>query len=244
MQERDEEVTIDLLELLRQLWSKAWLLILLAVLGGAAALGITAGLITPLYQSTTKIYVMNQQNEDNLTYSDMQLGSQLTSDYAVLVTSRPVIEETIQVLGLNRTYEEAAGMVSVSNEEGTRILSITVTSTSPEVAQMMANQVRESAAEHIQEVMGIEAVNTVEEANYPDHRSSPSYSRNLILGALLGFMLAAAIVVVRYLLDDTLHSPEDVEKYLELNVLGTLPLIEGEKGAARKKENRKGGKKA
>ena len=47
------------------------------LLGGAAALGITAGLITPLYQSTTKIYVMNQQNEDNLTYSDMQLGSQL-----------------------------------------------------------------------------------------------------------------------------------------------------------------------
>ncbi len=242
MQEREEEVTIDLLELLRQLWSKAWLLVLMAVLGGAAALGITAGLITPLYQSTTKIYVMNQQSEDNLTYSDMQLGTQLTSDYAVLVTSRPVIEETIQVLGLNRTYEQAADMVQVSNEDGTRILSITVTSTSPQVAQMMANQVRESAAVHIQEVMGIEAVNTVEEANYPEHRSSPSYSRNLILGAMLGFVLAAAIVVIRYLMDDTLHSPEDVEKYLELSVLGTLPLIEGEK-VGRKSGKRKGGKK-
>lgn len=241
MQEKDEEVTIDLLELLQQLWSKAWLLILVTILGGAAALGITAGLITPLYQSTTKIYVMNQQSEENLTYSDMQLGTQLTSDYAVLVTSRPVIEETIQVLGLNRTYEQAADMVSVSNEEGTRILSITVTSTSPEVAQQMANQVRESAAEHIQEVMGIEAVNTVEEANYPDHPSSPSYSRNLVLGALVGFVLAAAFVVIRYLLDDTIHTPEDVEKYLELSVLGTLPLIEGEK-TGKKSGKRKGGK--
>ena len=165
----------------------------------------------------------------------------MTSDYAVLVTSRPVIEETIQVLGLNRTYEEAAGMVSVTNEDGTRILSITVTSTSPEVAQQMANQVRESAAVHIQQVMGIEAVNTVEEANYPDHPSSPSYSRNLVLGALLGFVLAAAFVVIRYLLDDTIHTPEDVEKYLELSVLGTLPLMEGEK-SSKKTGKRKGGK--
>ena len=241
MQEKDEEVTIDLLELLQQLWSKAWLLILVTVLGGAAALGITAGLITPLYQSTTKVYVMNQQSEENLTYSDMQLGTQLTNDYAVLITSRPVIEETIQVLGLNRTYEQAADMVSVSNEEGTRILSITATSTSPEVAQQMANQVRESAAEHIREVMGIDALKKEQPAYYPDHPSSPSYSRNLVLGALVGFVLAAAFVVIRYLLDDTIHTPEDVEKYLELSVLGTLPLIEGEK-TGKKSGKLKGGK--
>ena len=72
MRENEEEVTIDLLELLRLLWSKAWLLVLLTVLGGAAAIGITAGLITPTYESTTKVYVMNRQDDKALTYSDLQ----------------------------------------------------------------------------------------------------------------------------------------------------------------------------
>ena len=131
--------------------------------------------------------------------------------------------------------------VSVSVPEDTRILSITVTSTSPEVAQAMANQVRESAAVHIQEVMGIEAVNTVEEANYPTSRSGPSYRRNLMMGALLGFVVAAGYVTVRFLLDDTLHTPEDVEKYLGLSVLGAIPL-EGGKAKGGKSGRRKGGR--
>ena len=243
MRENDEEVTIDLLELLRLLWSKAWLLVLLTVLGGAAAIGITAGLITPTYESTTKVYVMNRQDDKALTYSDLQTGTQLTKDYSVLVTSRPVIEETIETLGLNKTYEEAVNMIKVSSQTDTRILVITVTSTSPQVAQMMADQVRDSAAKHIKEVMGIEEVNTVEEANYPDRTAGPSYKKNLVIGCLAGFVLAAAIVIFRYLLDDSIHTPEDVERYLELSILGTIPLSEGEKGK-KKKIKKKGGKRS
>ncbi|MCJ7834110.1 Wzz/FepE/Etk N-terminal domain-containing protein [Cuneatibacter sp. NSJ-177] len=243
MRENEEEVTIDLLELLRLLWSKAWLLVLLTVLGGAAAIGITAGLITPTYESTTKVYVMNRQDDKALTYSDLQTGTQLTKDYSVLVTSRPVIEETIETLGLNKTYEEAVNMIKVSSQTDTRILVITVTSTSPQVAQMMADQVRDSAAKHIKEVMGIEEVNTVEAANYPDRTAGPSYKKNLVIGCLVGFVLAAAIVIFRYLLDDSIHTPEDVERYLELSILGTIPLSEGEKGKKRKIK-KKGGKRS
>lgn len=243
MRENEEEVTIDLLELLRLLWSKAWLLVLLTVLGGAAAIGITAGLITPTYESTTKVYVMNRQDDKALTYSDLQTGTQLTKDYSVLVTSRPVIEETIETLGLNKTYEEAVNMIKVSSQTDTRILVITVTSTSPQVAQMMADQVRDSAAKHIKEVMGIEEVNTVEAANYPDRTAGPSYKKNLVIGCLVGFVLAAAIVIFRYLLDDSIHTPEDVERYLEFSILGTIPLSEGEKGKKRKIK-KKGGKRS
>ena len=241
MREKEEEVTIDLLELLCLLWSKAWLLILLLILGGAAALGITAGLMTPTYESTTKVYVMNSQDDKALTYSDLQTGTMLTKDYSVLVTSRPVIEETIETLGLNKTYAEAVNMVHVTSQTDTRILVITVTSTSPQVAQLMADQVRESAAKHIKEVMGIEEVNTVEEANYPDRPTGPSYKKNLVIGCLIGFVLAATIVILRYLLDDSIHTPEDIENYLELSVLGTIPLSEGEKGKKRKGK-KKGGK--
>lgn len=243
MRENEEEVTIDLLELLRLLWSKAWLLVLLTVLGGAAALGITAGLITPTYESTTKVYVMNRQDDKALTYSDLQTGTQLTKDYSVLVTSRPVIEETIETLGLNKTYEEAVGMIQVSSQTDTRILVITVTSTSPQVAQLMADQVRDSAAKHIKEVMGIEEVNTVEEANYPDRTAGPSYKKNLVIGCFIGLVLAVAIVIFRYLLDDSIHTPEDVERYLGLSILGTIPLSEGEKGK-KKKTKKKGGKRS
>lgn len=241
MREKDDEITIDLVDLLRLLWSKAWLLVLLMIVGGGAALGVTAGLMTPTYESTTKVYVMNRQDDKALTYTDLQTGTQLTKDYSVLVTSRPVIEETIEVLGLNKNYEQAVSMVKVSAQTDTRILVITVTSTSPQVAQMMADQVRESSSKHIKEVMGIEEVNTVEEANYPDRPAGPSYKKNVAIGALLGFVLAAAIVILRYLLDDSIHTPEDVEHYLELSVLGTIPLSEGEK-RSKKKAKKKGGK--
>lgn len=76
---------------------------------------------------------------------------------------------------------------------------------------------------HIQQVMDIKAVNVVETANIPDEPSSPSVPKNGVIGGLLGILLAAAVVLIVYLTNDTVKTPEDVEKYLGLSVLGTIP---------------------
>ena len=116
-----------------------------------------------------------------------------------------------------------------------------MTHTDPAMAQRIADTVREAAAQHALAVMDVEAVNVAETANLPTEKAAPSISKYTILGGLLGGFLAAAVIVVLFLLDDTIKSPDDVEKYLGLSTLGTIPLenISDEKNGKAAKRNNK-----
>ena len=194
--------------------------------------------ITPKYESTTKIYVLNRQDSSTLTSQDMSTSTQLTKDYAELIKSRTVTEGVIAHLQLDISHEALLKMLSVETSTDTRIVAIRVRDTDPYRAAEIANSVRDVAAQHIQSVMDIEAVNVVETANIPDHKASPSLSRNGVIGGLLGVLLAAVIVIAVYLTNDTIRTTEDVERYLKLSVLGSIPLQGKEKKAKKKKIRR------
>ena len=176
-----------------------------------------------------------------MTYSDIQLGTQLTKDYAELIQSRFVLEEVVQGMGLNLSYEQMKQKVAVTTPTDTRILAITVKDEDPVMAMQMANAVREAASVHIMNVMDIQAVNVAETANMPMKKSSPSVMKNTFMGGVLGVFLVIAIILVRYLMDDTLKTPEDVEKYLQLSTLAVIPLNEGEMDGKKKKKKVKRG---
>ncbi len=110
MQNRnDDEIEIDLQELLGFLLHWLWMIVLCGVLTAAAAFMISSFVITPLYQSTTKVYILNkQENNNNITYSDVQLGTVLTKDYAQMITSRTVLEQVIDNCALQEDYEQLA----------------------------------------------------------------------------------------------------------------------------------------
>ena len=223
----DEDVfEIDILELLGAVLSKIWIVIGCAVLFAAAAYLFCIFLVTPKYQSTTKIYVINRQNSDSLTYSDLQSGTQLTKDYQELVTSRPVLEEVKAELGLNIENDTFKKKITVSVPTDTRIVSITAEDTDPYMARAIADRVRVSAAEHIANVMNTEAVNVVEEANLPTEISSPKVMRDTVIGGMLGAFIAVMIIVIIYIMDDTIKNPDDVERYLGLSVLGAIPVLD------------------
>ena len=221
-------IEIDILELIGVVLSKIWIVIVSTLVLGVAAYLICAFLIIPKYESTTKIYVINRQNSDALTYSDLQSGTQLTKDYQELVTSRPVLEEVRAELGLEVDNEKLKRAITVSVPTDTRIVSITAEDTDPYMARAIADSVRNSAAEHIANVMNTEAVNVVEEANLPTEISSPKIIRNTLIGAILGAFISVVIIVIIYILDDTIKNPDDVEKYLNLSVLGTIPVLDEE----------------
>ena len=232
---------IDILELLGVVFSKIWLVIGSAVLFAAATYLFCIFLVTPKYESTTKIYVINRQNSEALTYSDLQSGTQLTKDYQELVTSRPVIEEVKAELGLDIENERFKKCITVSVPTDTRIVSITAEDTDPYMARAIADRVRISAAQHIANVMNTEAVNVVEEANLPTEISSPKIVRNTAIGGVLGAFVAVLIIVIIYIMDDTIKNPDDVEKYLNISVLGSIPVLDEEvvKGKAGKKKKKK-----
>lgn len=237
----NEEIEIDLWEVFSLLLSRAWIIILAGITAGLLFLAGTLLFITPQYESTTKMYVLNKQDSNTLTNADMQTSLYLTKDYAQLIKSRTVMEGVIAQLNLDLNDKELLEKITVQNETDTRVLAITVRDEDPYVACQIADAVRDVAANHIQQVMNTEAVNIVETANIPTEKASPSLSKNAIIGALLGAIIAVAAILIAYLTNDTIKTQEDVEKYLGLSTLGTIPLTEtaGKGKNSRKKSKKK-----
>ena len=236
--ERDE-IEIDLLELFYVLWRHVLLILSVGLFCALCCYAVSKFVVAPTYESTTEIYILNKSDDTSVTYSDVQLGTQLTKDYAELINSRYVLEAVIQELSLNMTYKELVNKITVTTPSDTRIVSITVEDQDPVQAMNIANSVRENASKHIQNVMDIDAVNVAETANMPTEKSSPSCMKWALIGGLVGCLLICAILLIRYLLDDTIKSSEDVEKYLGLSTLALIPMKEEERDSKKKKKKHK-----
>lgn len=236
------DIEIDVLELFHVLLNKFWIILLAGIIAALAFVGGTILFITPQYQSTTKMYVLSKQDNNTITQQDMQTSLSLTKDYAELIKSRTVTEGVIAQLNLDLTHEQLLGKVSVDSATDTRILSITVTDPDPYEACKIANAIRDVAANHIKNIMDIDAVNVVETANIPDQKSSPNISKNGVIGGLLGVLLSVAIILIAYISNDTIKTQEDVERYLGLSMLGTIPLTAADRKNKKKKQKRARGR--
>ena len=231
--DRDADVmTIDLVVVFQVIWHWLWLIVLVALACGTAAYTFSKFVLPEEFESTTKIYVLDKSGaggtNSQSTYSDLQVGMQLTKDYVELIKSRTVLEAVMKDNHLDQTYtyEQFAEMVNVQTPADTRIVTITVTNHDPALAQKLADDIRKRSGELIIKTMQIDAVNTYEKANYPDRKSAPSCGRWAVVAALIGALAVSAIVIVRYLLDDTIKTSDDVEKYLGLSNLALIPFDE------------------
>lgn len=237
----NDEIEIDLKELAGVLISRIWIILITGVMLAILAFILSKFVMSPQYESTTKIYVLNKQDDSaTISYQDLQSGTQLTKDYMTLVTSRPVLEQVIADLKLPLAYEELAKKISVTNPQDTRILEITVDYKEPNTAKQIADAVRDAAAVHITDVMDIDKVNIVEEANIPEEPSEPNTLHNTIIGGAFGIFFSGFIILIIYLLNDNIKTPEDIEKYLGISVLSTIPIQVSMKPA--KKKSKKNGR--
>lgn len=243
----NDEVEIDLVEVFGILMHHIWLIITVTLVCAIAGFAFSKFVLPEQFQSTTKIYILNKSESvnNNVTLNDVQTSTQLTKDYAELITSRYVLETVMKNMNIaDMKYEDFKKKIEVETPTDTRIVAITVTDTDPKVAQQIANNVREVAAAHITKVMDIDAVNIVEDANLPDEKAAPNCSKWTAIAGLIGFLLMAVLVVVRYMLDDSIKTSDDVEKYLGLSTLALIPLDEGinkekvEKRQEREKQKR------
>ena len=221
LQNMDEETEIDLKELFFELLHRWWIILLSGIVCAGVAGVYTKTLVTPMYKSSSVLYVLSKDTVVSL--SDIQLGSQLTKDYVVVVTSRPVIEKVIENLELDLTYEEFMEQLTVANRSDTRMLDITYVSDDPVEAKTVADEVAAVAKDRIVAIMNTQEPTIVEEGHIPEEPYSPSTLKNVVMAGALGVFLAAFVIVVLYLLNDTIKSGEDIEKYLGLTTLGMIP---------------------
>ncbi len=223
-QEKDL-IQLDIMLLLRRIWEKKVLIVLVTLLFTAASLAYSIFVITPQYASTTKVYVVNQTKDEKkaITTQDVQLGSLLVKDYKEIILSNKVMEDAAEKSGTGLTAKELSKKVSVDAPKDTRIISITVQDKDPQVASDLANTVKEISADQIKEVTKIDDVTTLEEAKAATSPSSPNILKNGILATALGFILAVAGVVLFELLDDRVKRAEDIEEGMGLVLLGVVP---------------------
>lgn len=238
-QRQNDEIEIDLVELFYVLLGHLWLIVSIGLFCALGGFMLSKFVIQPTYESTTKIYILNKSENTSVTYSDVQLGTQLTKDYAELINSRYVLDAVIQELSLTEEYDELLKKIDVSTPSDTRIVAITVSDHDPVQAMNIANSVRENASAHIQNVMDIDAVNVAETANMPTEKASPSCAKWALIGGLLGCFAICAIILLRHLMDDTIKSSEDVEKYLGLSTLALIPMRADEAVSKKKKKQKR-----
>lgn len=224
--QQTDEIEINILEILGILRARLFSILMSGVIL-AAVFGLgTMFLIEPQYQSTSKLYIVGQSSSIT-SLTDLQTGAQLTRDYMVLVQSRPVLEKVIDNLGLDMKYESLCGMVSLNNPQDTRILEVTVTTGDPYMAKEIVDEVSGVSASRIAAIMNVDEPTIAEYGHLENSPSSPSLRKNILIGGMLGVLGSALVVVVLYLLNDTIRTEEDVEKYLGLNTLALIPVEEG-----------------
>ncbi|MCO4542861.1 capsular polysaccharide biosynthesis protein CpsC [Streptococcus infantarius subsp. infantarius] len=219
-------IEIDILYLLRKLWSKKFFIIFVGLLVGTIALLGSVFFIKPKYTSTTRIYVVSRSSDTSLTNQDLQAGSYLVNDYKEVITSSEVLSSVINQEKLSMSASELSKDIAVTIPTDTRVISISVTDTDAQRACDIANTVREVAAEKIKAVTKVDDVTTLESATKPSHPSSPNVKKNAVIGALAGVFLAIIGILVAEVLDDRVRRPEDIEETLGMTLLGVVPDID------------------
>lgn len=219
-------IEIDVLYLLRKLWSKKFFIVFVGLLVGTIALLGSVFFIKPKYTSTTRIYVVSRSSDTSLTNQDLQAGSYLVNDYKEVITSSEVLSSVIDQEKLSMSTGELSKEIAVTIPTDTRVISISVTDTDAQRACDIANTVREVAAEKIKAVTKVDDVTTLESATKPSHPSSPNVKKNAVIGALAGVFLAIVGILVAEVLDDRVRRPEDIEETLGMTLLGVVPDVD------------------
>ena len=218
-------IEIDVLYLLRKLWSRKFFIIFIALVVGTIALLGSVFLIKPKYTSTTRIYVVSR-TADSITNQDLQAGSYLVKDYQEVITSNEVLSSVIDKEKLSLTPNELSSMISITIPTDTRVISISVEDDNAQEATTIANTVREVAAKKIKAVTKVDDVTTLEAAEVPKEPSSPNIKRNTLIGVIAGGGLAVISIIILEVLDDRVRRPEDIEDVLGLPLLGIVPDID------------------
>ena len=214
---------IDLLEVANVIWQKIWAVIMCFVIGAVLFGGYTKMMVTPQYTATSMIYILGQSTSIS-SVAELQLSSELTADFTIMAKSRSVINGVIKEMDLNMSYDQLKNSVEVSNPSDSHILQIAVTNPDPKLAKDISNTMANAVAENIASVMATDKPSIAEKAVTPGAPSSPNLMKNIAMGGIVGAALAVGLIVLGYMMDDTIKTEEDVRKYLQINTLASVSL--------------------
>lgn len=233
----EQEAEIDLIDLAWVLLDKIHYIVLCFLIGAVIMNAYSYFFVRPTYKSTAKMYVVSASKNSVVDLDALNIGTSLTADYEQLMLSYPVLEQVINKLNLDMDSDTLAKMITLENPTDTRILNINVVSTDPKSARDIANTLMDVSVDYLPKTMSTNAPNVAQKAKLADHKDGPSYTKYTMIGALAGAFLYCMYLVVKYLMDDTIHTADDMEKYFDIVPLAVIPDVEE---LASEKQQKKG----
>jgi len=220
---------VELRDILRVLKNGKWILIILPLVAMLTSGIFSYFVITPVYKSSTTLMVGKNYSGENgplLQYNDILTANQLVKTYSQLAKSRTVAEKVIELEKLDITPEAFRGKIDVQPVRDTQLIQITIDDPDPNKAARLANVSGQVFIKKVVEVMKLDNVNIVDQAVPPQSPDKPNKRMNVMIAIVVGLMVAVGLVFLREFLDQTVKSSEDVNRYLELSVLGVIPKID------------------
>ena len=226
-QQSDTTQEIDLVELFFALLHNWKLLLIGLIMGSVILAGYYGMFVQPIFKATTELYITN--SDSIISLQDLQMGTALTEDYKAIIISRTVLNKVIEDLKLNMDYRQLRRLISVSNPTGTHIISTSVTTTNRDNSRIIANELLNVSIERLYQVIGTSEPTIIDysEAEAVEN-VTPSMLTYIMRGGLIGLLLVAAFITLRVSMDTTLKTEEDVERYLKLPLLSSVPFFEDE----------------
>lgn len=216
----------EYLSILKKRWSLLVIITLIATLISGI---ISYFIIKPTYKSDISVIIGKMDTVDtktpSMTYNDVMMYQKLVKTYSELAKSRTVAEHAIDALGLKIKPDALRGMISVAPKGDTEFLTITVKSNNAEEAMNIANQLAKSLKQVSTDIKKSDNVQILDPAQLPTTPDSPKPTLNMAIAFFLGLMVSIGLIFLLEYLDNTVKSPDELEKMLDLPVIGSIPLI-------------------
>ena len=225
-----EYETIDLREIFFMLKNNLLAIVASTIVCAVVGFLVTNFLITPQYQASATMIVNSQQSQTstNLTNDMLTTAKNLVATYGIIVKSDTVLDQVIEELGLDMTYEQLTDRVSVSAVDSTQVMQISVQDENPAEAKAIVGKIVEIAPDVIQEAVEAGSVKVISDARVGDAPVSPNKTKNTAVAGLLGLVASAGFIVLKEMLNNTFKTDDDIQKHLGFTVLGVIPQVEVE----------------
>ncbi|WP_461207727.1 YveK family protein [Clostridium sp. DL1XJH146] len=222
----EEEITLDLRELFGILRKRIKLILAITLLATMISAIISFFVLTPVYESKMSVIIGKQTTAgkvEDYTYSDVTMYQKLVKTYAVIAESKNVAEKALKWGAFDLEVNELVSKIKVSPQSDTQIMDISIQSTDPEEAKELVSAVTVAFIERAKEVIPNGSVEILDEAKVPKNPISPNKKLNVAIAFFLGLMVSVGIVFVLEYLDNTVKTKEDIQKLLDIPVIGVIP---------------------
>ena len=227
MNKEERVIELDLVRLVKALWSKAVYIVIIALIFGIAGFAGSKFLKTPIYQASAKLIVNTQSSDFQDVSSDrVNSAKALVDTYAIIIRDRDVLNQVIDELGLTESYSQLADCVGVKAVNNTQIMQIIVQHPNQAIAFSVAEKIQELSPDVIKKSVGVGSVGIVGQPYSSPEPVTPNNKLDALLAAFIGFVLTCGVIVTLYLLDNTYKSDADIQDDLDVLVLGVIPKVE------------------